>query len=116
MSQMDIGRDEYAAESPVWRLVQLYGDRLERLSRNDKLGLTAAISLRLSINHVEDLHWSSPNIAHTNLFPSSSYFSKAAVEIEDISHDEALSLLAALVAQISGGVYAPSLYPQENAL
>lgn len=110
MSQMNIKQYKYAAESPVWKLAQLYGERLEQLSRNDKLGLIAAISLRLSISHIEDLHWSIPDIAHTNLFPSSSYLSKAVVEIEDINHDEALSLMAALIAQISSGVYAPSLY------
>ncbi|MBW4524109.1 MAG: hypothetical protein KME18_02780 [Phormidium tanganyikae FI6-MK23] len=87
-------------------LMQVFGDLLEQLTSNEKLGLIAALTLWLSMDDPEDAHWTIPAIAHTNMFPSSKGLSRAAVIIEEMSPDDALPLIAALLEQLRDGVFA----------
>lgn len=87
-------------------LMERFGDRLEALTANDKLGLIAAISLWLSIDDDIDRHWDIPAVVHTQLFPQSQSLSLAASILEDISIEDAQGLMAALVEQVREGVYA----------
>lgn len=97
----------YFTESPEsHHLIHAFGALLERLTSNEKLGLIAALSIWLSIDDPEDAHWTIPAIAHTNLFPGSANFTRAASIIEEIDPDDALPLIAAILEQLREGVFA----------
>lgn len=87
-------------------LIHAFGDLLERLTANEKLGLIAALSLWLSIDDPEDSHWTIPAIAHTEMFPDGENLSRAASIIEEIRPDDAQRLMCALTEQIRAGVFA----------
>ncbi|MBD1844001.1 hypothetical protein H6F89_11435 [Cyanobacteria bacterium FACHB-63] len=87
-------------------LIHAFGDLLERLTSNEKLGLIAALSLWLSMDDPSDAHWTIPAIAHTNLFPESANLSRAVSIIEEIDPDDAPPLMAALLEQLREGVFA----------
>ncbi|MBW4441882.1 MAG: hypothetical protein KME10_11725 [Plectolyngbya sp. WJT66-NPBG17] len=97
----------YYTESPeAQSLAKRFGDYFEALTANEKLGLTAALTLWLSIDDAGDAHWTIPAIAHTQLFPSSQNLSHAVSIVEEIAPDDALNLLAALIEQLRNGVFA----------
>ncbi|MBD1847366.1 hypothetical protein H6F89_28960 [Cyanobacteria bacterium FACHB-63] len=97
----------YFTESPESRhLICAFGDLLERLTSNEKVGLVAALALWLSMDDPSDAHWTIPAIAYTNLFPESANFTRAALIIEEIDPDDALPLMAAILEQLREGVFA----------
>lgn len=96
----------YTECSEAHHLIHAFGDLLERLTSNEKLGLIAALSLWLSMDDPEDFHWTIPAIANTQLFPDTLNFSKAASIIEEISPDDALPLISAILEQLRNGVFA----------
>lgn len=93
----------YCNQDCVIELAGYYGDLLEQLTANDKLGLIAAIALWLADDSGD---WDIPTIAHTELFPESQNLSRAVAIIEDIEPREGQGLIAALIDQLYSGVYA----------
>lgn len=104
MATKPVGYYTECAESH--HLMQVFGDSLERLTSNEKLGLIAALSIWLSMDDPEDAHWTIPAIAHTNMFPESANFSRAVSIVEEIEPDDALPLMAALLEQLRFGAFA----------
>lgn len=106
MPRTDVGYYGIGSDHPAYRLTTIWGDRLERLTANDKLGIIATLSLWLSIDDDNDQHWDIPAIANTHLFPESTDFIRAIQVIKDIDSDGALALMSALLEQLRERIYA----------
>lgn len=100
---MLVGYQGCGFDSPAYKLTEVYGDYLEKISSGDKLALIAVLSMWLA-NDDEDyaLHHAQDECPMT----ASDQLTDYIWELREMTPDDALNLIAALTAQLKGKVFA----------
>ncbi|MBD2079590.1 hypothetical protein [Leptolyngbya sp. FACHB-17] len=107
MASTALGYHGIGFNSPAMKLTESCGDRLEKMASGDKLGLIAILAAWLA-NDDEDygLPEAMCEIQMTVTEHFYLYVAILADPENHISPDDALSMIAALTAQLKGKVYA----------
>ena len=94
----------YYAQTPeIDELVEEFGSQLEKLSREDKLGLRMLFANYLYLKEVEEEWTLDTVITETSLHDASHELDEAIAILEDIDVDAAEGLIEALTAQLRHG-------------
>ncbi len=95
----------YTSSDGVTLLTGYYGDRLEKLTANDKLGLIAILAMWLAHDEEDyNLGAASIDVAHLMSLEDDVYHAVAL--LEDLDPKDAQSLMSALIEQVRFGVFA----------
>jgi hypothetical protein len=101
--QMHVGYYGTGFDSPAYRLTELYGDCLEQINSNDKLALISVLAMWLA---EDDADYELINAMNDCNMTASPNFAEYVRVLKRISPDDALSLIAALTAQLKEKVFA----------
>jgi hypothetical protein len=94
----------YYAQTPeLDELVEEFGTQLEKLTREDKLGLRMLLSTYLYLLDVEPEWTLDAVLTETSLYEPSEALDEAIAILEDIAPDAAEGLIEALTAQLRHG-------------
>ena len=94
----------YYAQTPkIDELVEEFGTQLEKLSREDKLGLRMLLGTYLYLKEIEDEWTLDAVVTETPLHEPSEALDEAIAILEDIDVDAAEGLIEALTAQLRHG-------------
>ena len=104
---MHVGYHGAGFDSPAYKLTEIWGDCLEKMTSGDKLALIAVLAGWLS---EDDENYGIPQaVEDCSLSCSESFYlyvSILASRERPLTPDDALALIAALTAQLKGKVFA----------
>ena len=106
MSALDVGFYGDDFDSPVYRLTQLCGSRLEQVTCGDKLALVAVLCGWLSEDdEAYDLPQAMKDCGLEASDRFCEYINVLKDGVEHVTPKDAIALCSALMAQVSAGVY-----------